>query len=71
MRLDIMDSARIMIDMRRFLAKGGAGVITLKLSDGQWRKKTDKAVNLLSRSYSVVGAKQLFHNRSEVTVVVE
>jgi 23S rRNA U2552 (ribose-2'-O)-methylase RlmE/FtsJ len=70
MRLDIAESTRIMNSMPQHMASGGFGVIILKLSDGRWMKKTDKALDKLSEFYSIIRAKQLFHNRSEVTVLV-
>jgi 23S rRNA (cytidine2498-2'-O)-methyltransferase len=70
MRLDITDSVCIMNDMYKYLRSDGFGVVVLKLSDGHWKKKTDRAVGLLSKAYGYVRAKQLHSNRSEVTVVV-
>jgi 23S rRNA (cytidine2498-2'-O)-methyltransferase len=70
MRMDVMDSARIMLDAADWLAPSGFGVMTLKLSRGQWYKKTKKALDLLGKRYRVKAARQLFHNRDEVTVLL-
>ncbi|MDR1664722.1 MAG: methyltransferase domain-containing protein [Clostridiales bacterium] len=68
MRMDMFDSCRVMLDTAERLKPNGQAVITLKLSPGGWRKKTLRALELLEKKYRVLGARQLFHNREEVTV---
>ena len=70
MRMDMMESCKIMLDMAPFLAPGGLALMTLKLPRSQWYKNTKRALSLLKKSYTVQNARQLFHNRSEVTVVL-
>jgi len=68
MRMDARDSARLMVAYARYLAPGGAALITLKLPEREPRAVLDQALRLLAGGYAVAGARQLFHNRSEVTV---
>jgi len=71
MRMDMITSSKIMLDLSPFLAFGGLVVMTLKLPHKEWYKNTKRALKLLEKSYTVQGARQLFHNRSEVTVVLK
>jgi len=68
MKMDMYESARIMLDAAPFLSPGGAAVMTLKLKPGQGLAKINKALDLLAKKYRVAGTRQLFHNRDEVTV---
>jgi len=68
MRMDMMESCKIMLDMAPFLAPDGLALMTLKLPRSHWYKNTMRALSLLKKSYTVQNARQLFHNRSEVTV---
>lgn len=68
MRMDITESCRIMCDMASCLHPDGAALMTLKLSPGHWLQKTIKGLTALNRCYQVMEARQLFHNRDEVTV---
>jgi len=70
MRMDLFESSRIMLDMAHLLRPGGLAVMTLKLPAKHWQKNTASALSLLEKSYTVQGARQLFHNRSEVTVAL-
>ena len=68
MRMDTLDSVRIMLDMAPFLCAGGQAIMTLKLSQNHWYKQTAKALALLEQRYRIADVRQLFHNRGEVTV---
>ena len=70
MRMDALDSCRIMLDCAGCLKIGGTALMTLKLPQAHWLQHTQKAVSLLHREYNVAAARQLFHNRSEVTVLL-
>jgi len=70
MRMDMIESCKIMLDMAPFLSPNGIAVMTLKLPHSNWYKNTARALALLEKSYAIKGARQLFHNRSEVTVVM-
>jgi 23S rRNA (cytidine2498-2'-O)-methyltransferase len=71
MRLDARDSARLMGEYGRYLYPHGLAIITLKLPEKGYDSALDHALNILRQSYTVAGARQLFHNRSEVTVYLK
>ena len=71
MRMDIIESAKIMLDMASLLSPDGAAVMTLKLPHKQWYKNVKRTLLLLQNKYVIVNARQLFHNRSEVTVYLK
>ena len=68
MRLDARDSARMMVEYGRYLYPHGFAIITLKLPERGYQPALDHGLNILRRRYTIAGARQLFHNRSEVTV---
>ncbi|MEZ4591990.1 MAG: SAM-dependent methyltransferase [Chloroflexota bacterium] len=68
MRLDARDSARLMGEYGRYLYPHGLAIITLKLPEKRYDSALDHALNILRQHFTVAGARQLFHNRSEVTV---
>ncbi len=75
MRIDPRQSTAIMLQASSLLPPGGPAVMTLKLPDGG---VTDRALlatvraglKRLEPAYLVLGARRLFHNRSEVTVAL-
>jgi 23S rRNA (cytidine2498-2'-O)-methyltransferase len=68
MRMDMYASARVMLEVAHALKPRGKAVMTLKLTPGHWLSKTANVFKLLEEKYTVSGARQLFHNRDEVTV---
>ena len=71
MRLDARDSARLMVAYGRTLYPHGLAIITLKLPETKYESALDHALNILRQKYSIAEARQLFHNRSEVTVYLK
>lgn len=71
MRMDALLSASLMGECRGFLKPGALAIMTLKLPEKGAQKRTGQALERLRESYRVRCARQLFHNRSEVTVVLE
>ncbi len=75
MRMDALDSVAIMRQARDCLLPDGIGVMTLKLPHAVGAK-TDElalaraALEQLQQGYVILGARQLYHNRSEVTVAL-
>jgi 23S rRNA (cytidine2498-2'-O)-methyltransferase len=73
MRMDARDAARLLIDMRDKLRPDGFILSTLKLPHATASidpmRNLREATSLLSRYFDIVQAKQLFHNRQEVTVI--
>ena len=68
MRMDARDSARMMVAYARQLYRHGLVIMTLKLPEQNRRPIIDHAFKLLQEVYTIAGARQLFHNRSEITV---
>jgi 23S rRNA (cytidine2498-2'-O)-methyltransferase len=71
MRMDARDSARLMLEYAPCLASDGMALITLKLPHRQPEQVVHQAISLLLRRYELRGARQLFHNRSEITVALQ
>jgi 23S rRNA (cytidine2498-2'-O)-methyltransferase len=70
MRMDADDSARLMVQAAKLLNQDGVGIMTVKLPNSRRRADVDKALNILRGKYTLIGARQLFHNRSELTAGV-
>jgi 23S rRNA (cytidine2498-2'-O)-methyltransferase len=71
MRLDARDSARLMVAYARCLYRHGTALITLKLPQENRQAVLDHSFNILRRAYTITAARQLFHNRSEITVYLQ
>lgn len=73
MRMDAREAARLLLQMRYFLRHDGFIISTLKLPHATASidplRNLREATSLLSRSFDIVQAKQLFHNRQEVTII--
>ena len=70
MRMDYMESVHTMLQARQYIKNGGIGMMTLKLFPGEMQRSVNKAIKMLAEEYVIIGARQLFHNRNEVTVVL-
>lgn len=70
MRMDARDSARLMATSAELLKPGGVGVMTLKLPEDRQALTADAALRILAAQFEVIGARQLFHDRSEITVAL-
>lgn len=70
MRMDARDSARVMLMAAKYLKPKGFGIMTLKLPEKGMGEVARTALKILGSGYSLLGARQLFHNRDEVTVAV-
>jgi 23S rRNA (cytidine2498-2'-O)-methyltransferase len=68
MRMDGRDSARLMVAYARQLYTHGAAIMTLKLPETRRMPILEHAFDVLRSAYTIAGAKQLFHNRSEITL---
>lgn len=73
MRMDARDAARLLIQLGSWLRPDGFVLSTLKLPHETAQihplRNLREALSLLSRTFEVVQARQLFHNRQEVTVI--
>ena len=68
MRLDARGSARLMVSYAPHLYRHGRAIMTLKLPLENRRSIIDHSLGILRQAYEIAGARQLFHNRSEITV---
>jgi len=71
MRLDARDSARLMVAYAPYLYPHGIALMTFKLPQEKRQQALDHAFNILRQAYKIAGARQLFHNRSEITVYLK
>ncbi|MEZ4615733.1 MAG: SAM-dependent methyltransferase [Caldilineaceae bacterium] len=71
MRMDARDSARLMVSYANHLYRHGIALMTLKLPEHNRPAIIDHAFAILAERYEIVGAKQLFHNRSEITLFLK
>jgi 23S rRNA (cytidine2498-2'-O)-methyltransferase len=71
MRMDARDSARVMLTAAKPLKPKGFAVMTLKLPTERMGEVLEQAMQILEIRYLRLGARQLFHNRDEVTVVLK
>ena len=70
MRMDARDAARLMVACARLLPPAGPVITTLKLPEHGQAAPLQEALGILRAAYTIAGARQLFHNRSEVTAYV-
>ncbi|MGF1506402.1 MAG: SAM-dependent methyltransferase [Anaerolineae bacterium] len=68
--IDAQDSARLMVDYADALRQGATGVMTLKLRAHNRRRVMDHSFRLLRKAYHIVRVRQLYYNRSEVTLLL-
>jgi 23S rRNA (cytidine2498-2'-O)-methyltransferase len=71
MRMDARDSARLMVRYAPFLYPHGLVIMTFKLPEEGRTAVLDHAFNILRPAYQLAGARQLFHNRSEITIYLK
>lgn len=74
MRMDAMDSVAVMAKASSALKPGGQAVMTLKLPESapeQILSLIRRALERLSADYQILGARQLYHNRSEITAALQ
>lgn len=74
MRMDVMDSVAVMVRASAALKPGGQAVMTLKLPENapeQVPALIRRALERLSAVYQILGARQLYHNRSEITAALQ
>ncbi len=70
MRMDALLSCQIMGEAAGILNAGGFAIMTLKLPHDNQLKHVRRAMDQLAIWYDIPCARQLFHNRSEVTVLL-
>jgi 23S rRNA (cytidine2498-2'-O)-methyltransferase len=70
MRMDARDSARLMAGAAKLASPEAIAIMTLKLPEDRMARTAEAALRILAREWTVIGARQLFHNRSEITVAL-
>ena len=63
--------ARLLSSLGRAVRSGGAAIVTLKLPRGKPFRSLKETVRALSPEFNLNRAKQLFHNRDEITLFFE
>ena len=69
MRMTAELSCEVMLVAARRLKPGGLAIVTLKLSPHEPLQTVHTSLTILRRAYVILHARQLHHNRNEVTVV--
>ncbi len=69
MRMTPTRSCGLMLDATRCLNPRAIAILTLKISPHQPLRTVRSCLGLLQRSYEILFARQLYHNRNEVTVI--
>ena len=69
MRMTAALSCAVMLEAARRLKPGGLAIVTLKISPREPLKTVSMSLRTLERAYELLHARQLRHNRNEVTVV--
>lgn len=68
MKMDTNQSIDIICEMSKLLKKDGICLMTLKLPKNDVKKRIDIAKKVMGRQFQVIRIRQLYYNRSEVTV---
>jgi len=71
MSMNIMTSINFILSLKHRLRNKGYVIMTFKLTKNDRLEKIKEGINQLSNKFDVVFIKQLFHNRSEVTVILQ
>jgi 23S rRNA (cytidine2498-2'-O)-methyltransferase len=71
MRMDQVLSARMMLDAAGHLRRGGLAIVTLKGGGKNPLDGARRGLDVLRQGYDVLHARQLQHNRNEITVVAQ
>lgn len=69
MKMDVMLSASITNEFEQVLSDQGLVIMTFKLPNKYSYLNVKHGIEELEKSYEFVSARQLFHNRSEITVL--
>jgi 23S rRNA (cytidine2498-2'-O)-methyltransferase len=71
MRMDQVLSARVMVDAVPHLRRGALAIVTLKGGGRNPLDATRRGLDVLRKQYDVRTARQLHHNRNELTVIAQ
>lgn len=68
MKLDLQDSARLIVAYARHLRPEGIAIMTLKLRQRNRQRVMDHSFRILRQAYKIIRVRQLVSNRHEVTL---
>ncbi len=71
MRMNAVESSKLMGKMSSYLNPDGLVIMTLKLPEKGMQRITNQCIKVLEQWYEIYAVRQLFHNRSEVTVILK
>lgn len=71
MKMDIFLSSQIILDFHSRITNGGFVIMTFKLAKNFKYNQIIQCIQKLQEKYKLILARQLFHNRSEITVVLQ
>ena len=71
MSMNLMTSIGFILSLKTRLRDKGYVIITFKLTKHDRLNKIKEGIKLLQKEFDVVFIKQLFHNRSEITVILQ
>lgn len=66
-----MQMCKLVLELQAALASGGIAVITVKLMHRKPLQTIREVINRLQEAFTIRKAKQLFHNRDEITLLLE
>jgi len=70
MNMEPQETGKIMNDIAHLLKEGGLAIVTFKLPSHAQRS-IEEAVTILDKNYKVLKIRSLFHNRQEVTALLQ
>jgi 23S rRNA (cytidine2498-2'-O)-methyltransferase len=70
MKIEAYKTVNLINLMQRYLNISGVVVVTIKLPKNNYNLVIKKSIELLEKHYCICFSKQLFHNRSEITMVL-
>jgi len=70
MKMDSVKSSEHMKSVGKYLADNGIVIMTLKLPKGNFSRTLNDAIKSIKEVYTISRIKQLFNNRSEVTLML-
>jgi 23S rRNA (cytidine2498-2'-O)-methyltransferase len=70
MRMNAIESAKIMVSASNLLTENGLVIMTLKLPNKGISQTIRTAIDILEPQYDLLGARNLFHNRQEATLAL-
>ncbi len=70
MRMNVKDSVKIMQEASHYLSDKGLAIMTLKLNPNKKLSEVEYALKELKKNFNIKKIRQLYHNRSEATVLL-